>query len=265
MLPLAPEPIRRSDGATANEREWVASMRLLDDFRRNHPDLRTVFTAEGLRSSVSLIRKMKELDARYVLPLKRDDPMSPVLTLDSSSDTQTLAVEDSEARTRREFRWLSDVDRNWFDSGLGVNLLECEERREGRKAQLFLWATDLSLERDTVMSVMRAGRANWRVDRDSLRTMNEQDLSESQNSGRGNSYLPDILVSTMFLAMSIDQAELLCCDLLRKARLETGQTKYFWRRIQDCFGAYQMDDWETFYRLMARELGVKHADFVELS
>ena len=52
VLALAPEPIRKKDGAKKNDCERNTAKRLLDDLRREHPRLKAIIVEDGLASSV---------------------------------------------------------------------------------------------------------------------------------------------------------------------------------------------------------------------
>jgi hypothetical protein len=51
VIPLAPEPILKSDGSTKNDCERNASKRLLKDLRREHPHLNRLIVEDALASN----------------------------------------------------------------------------------------------------------------------------------------------------------------------------------------------------------------------
>lgn len=59
VIPLAPEPIQNTDGATKNDCERNASMRFWDDFRREHPHLKTIVLQDALVSNAPYIRYLE--------------------------------------------------------------------------------------------------------------------------------------------------------------------------------------------------------------
>ena len=48
VLPLAPEPILKEDGADKNDCERNAAKRLVDDLRREHPHLKAIIVEDAL-------------------------------------------------------------------------------------------------------------------------------------------------------------------------------------------------------------------------
>jgi len=51
VIPLAPEPIVKGDGAHKNDCERNASKRLLSDLRREHPHLKVLVVEDGLAAN----------------------------------------------------------------------------------------------------------------------------------------------------------------------------------------------------------------------
>ena len=73
VIPLAPEPIVKSDGNTKNDCERNAAKRLLADIRREHPHLKIIITEDSLASNGPHIRLLKELNMRFILGVKPTD------------------------------------------------------------------------------------------------------------------------------------------------------------------------------------------------
>ena len=74
VLPLAPEPIRKEDGAKKNDCERNAAERLLDDLRREHPRLKAIIVEDALASNGPDITHLKNKGFRFILGAK------PVIT-----------------------------------------------------------------------------------------------------------------------------------------------------------------------------------------
>ena len=51
VIPLAPEPIVKGDGATKNDCERNAAKRFLNDFRREHPHLKVIIVEDALAAN----------------------------------------------------------------------------------------------------------------------------------------------------------------------------------------------------------------------
>ena len=67
VIPIAPEPITKQDGATKNDCEQNAARRLLQDFRREHPHLQVVVNEDSLYSTGPHVQLLKDLDMRFII------------------------------------------------------------------------------------------------------------------------------------------------------------------------------------------------------
>ncbi|OGT41733.1 MAG: hypothetical protein A3F13_08785 [Gammaproteobacteria bacterium RIFCSPHIGHO2_12_FULL_40_19] len=72
VIPLAPEPITKQDGATKNDCERNAAKRLLEDIRREHPHLKLIVTEDALSSNGPHIELIKSLNMSFILGVKPD-------------------------------------------------------------------------------------------------------------------------------------------------------------------------------------------------
>ena len=70
VIPFAPEAIVRQDGETKNDCEQNAAKRLLQDFRREHPHLKTIVIQDSLYSTGPHIDLLKELNIRFIINAK---------------------------------------------------------------------------------------------------------------------------------------------------------------------------------------------------
>ena len=118
------------------------------------------------------------------------------------------------------FRFLNGVPLNDTHFELEVNFLEYWEGRPNGKEQHFAWVSDLPIEESTVMEMMRAGRARWRIENETFNTLKNQGYRFEHNFGHGHKHLATVFAYLMMLAFLIDQVQQRSCTLFVKA---TGQ------------------------------------------
>jgi len=161
VFPLAPEPIMKTDGARKNDCERNAAKRLLEDVRREHPHLKLVVVEDGLASNGPHIEQLRALDMRFILGAKPGDHAFLFEWVDKTPATRTaeFAGEDG---VRHRFRWLNGAPLNDANFGIEVNFIEYREVQPGGRERRFSWVTDLPVDEDNLMDLMRAGRARWR-------------------------------------------------------------------------------------------------------
>ena len=159
VFPFAPEPILKKDGARKNDCE--AATRLLEDVRREHPHLKLIVVEDGLASNGPHINLLKGLDLRFILGAKPGDHKFLFEWVNSAPSVEHREFTD-ENDIRHEFRYLNGVPLNDTHFDLEVNFLEYWEKRPNGKKQRFSWVTDLPINEENAMQLMRTGRALWK-------------------------------------------------------------------------------------------------------
>ena len=244
---LAPEPIVKGDGATKNDCERTAAKRLLSDVCREHPHLKLIVVENSLASNGPHIQGLKRLGLRFILGAKRGDHAFLYDWVDATPGVETVEVTD-EAGVRHWFRYLNGVPLNDAHFELEVNFLEYWERRPNGKEQHFAWVTDLPIQESTVMELMRAGRARWRIENETFNPLKNQGYSFEHNFGHGEKQLSTVFAYLMMLAFLIDQIQQRCCRVFQHAQAKAGRARYFWEKVRGLFLHYRLPDWETLYR-----------------
>ena len=62
---------------------------------------------------------------------------------------------------------------------------------------------------------MRAGRARWKIAKETCNTLKNQGDNFEHNSGHGEQHLSVVLATMLLLAFVVDQTQQLCCALFR--------------------------------------------------
>ena len=250
VFPLTPEPIRKQDGAVKNDCERNAAKRLLADTRREHPHLKFIVVEDALASNGPHIELLQALHYRFILGAKPKDHRFLFDWVETSPQTQTHAYTDEHGVTHR-FRYHSGVPLNDTHFDLEVNFIEYWEEKPNGKVQHFSWVTDLALTPDTLMSVMRAARARWRIENETFNTLKNQGYHFEHNFGHGQQHLATVWMHLMMLAFLIDQIQQRCCGLFQCAVEKAGTRTRFWRQIRERFNSLLVPDWETLYGSIA--------------
>ena len=154
---------------------------------------------------------------------------------------------------RHRFRYVNNVSLNASNKGLKVNFLEYHETRPGTKknpqssTMRFSWVTDIELNRNNVMKIMRAGRARWRIENETFNTLKNQGYHFEHNFGHGNKHLSGVFGNLMLLAFLIDQIEMRCCGLFMATLENMERLKYLRDKIRRFILDFIVPDWETLY------------------
>ena len=250
VFPLASEPIRKSDGASRNDCECNAARRLIADVRREHPHLPLIVLEDGLASNGPHIKHLQQHGIRFIPDAKRGDHAALFGKPESSAQMREPEMKDR-AGVLHEFRYLEGVALNRSHPDLKINSLDDWERNPNGKRQHFGWVTDLPVNPDTVMRIMRAGRARWRAEDETLHTFKSHGYEFGHDFGHGSRNSSDVLAQLMMLGFLIDQVELRCCALFDAARENAGRMKCLRERIRSYFVAFRIPDRDSLYLSIA--------------
>ncbi|MCP4089031.1 MAG: transposase [Gammaproteobacteria bacterium] len=250
VFPLAPEAMIRQDGARKNDCERNAAKRLLSYVRREHPHLKLLVVEDALASNGPHIKQLQSLNMRFILGAKQSDHGLLFDWVDHSRETDTYECIDDKGVVHR-FRYLNGAPLNDANFELEINFLEYWETKPGGKTQHFSWVSDIPLNTDNVMKIMRAGRARWKIENETFNTLKNQGYHFEHNFGHGNKHLATVFSHLMMLAFLVDQIQQRCCQLFKLALKVAERKRYFWRKIRQMFDGFQIDSWEALLSAIA--------------
>jgi len=251
VIPLMPEAIIKSDGATKNDSERNASKRFLDHFRREHPHLKTIVVQDGLFSNAPYLRLLGTYNLRYIIGAKPGDHKFLFNQINRSDKTKEVEMVVGGIHYR--FRFINNVSLNASNPEVRVNFLEVYETRPATKKHpkpktvRFSWVTDLPLDEKNLMKIMRAGRSRWKIENETINTLKNQGYHFEHNYGHGYKHLSTVFACLMLLAFLVDQIEQLCDVLFQNALQRMGRLKYLRKTVEVTFQQFYIESWEALY------------------
>jgi len=267
VIPTCPEMIIRQDGSTKNDCERNAAKRYLDDFRREHPHLKTIVIEDGLSSNAPHIRELQRHNLRYILGVKQDDHEYLFQLVDEAVGegrvTEFQLADPHKPGLYHCFRYLNNVPLNKSsEDSLRINFLEYwETDDEGTVKKRFSWVTDLPITREDAYKIMRAGRSRWRIENETFNTLKNQGYNLEHNYGLGKQHLSAVFAHLMMLAFLVDQVQQLCCPLFQAAQAKCGSKRYLWEKIRTYFHAYLAPSMEAILHCIVNGIPKQEMDF----
>lgn len=250
VFPLAPEPILKQDGARKNDCERNAAKRLLEDTRREHPHMKLIVVEDALASNAPHIRLLQSLKFKYILGAKASDHKFLFAWVEASINTAHYEYTDEQGVLHR-FRYLNKAPLNHANADLAVNFVEYWEIKPSGRTQHFSWVTDIPVNEDNLMQLMRGGRARWKIENETFNTLKNHGYHFEHNFGHGNKHLSTVMAHLMMLAFLIDQIQQRCCGLFNRAVEEAKSRTRFWRKLRGLFDHYLIPNWESIYKGIA--------------
>ena len=259
VIPLMPEAILKQDGREKNDCERTAAKRCLAQLRRDHPHLRVIVTEDGLSSNAPHLETLQAYGCHYILGVKEGDHgylFAQVRAAEQAGRVQQYERHDRATGITHRFRFLNAVPLNASHPELRVNFLEYWEI-SAEHIQHFSWVTDLRVHHANVETLMRGGRARWKIENETFNTLKNQGYHFAHNYGHGTQHLSVVLAVLMMLAFLVDQTQQLCCALFRAVEKKCGSKRVLWERLRALFFAYALTSMRQL--LEALLYGVKKA------
>ena len=252
VIPLAPEPILKTDGDTKNDCERNAAKRLLTDTKREHPHMKFIVVEDGLSSNAPHISLLQELNMRFILGAK---PTDHTFLFDWVNNSKCTWYEITDKHgTKHRYRFINQVPLNEANFDLNINFLEYWEEKKNGDKQHFSWATDITITKINCHAIMIGGRARWKIENETFNTLKNQGYHFEHNFGHGDQYLCTVFANLMMLAFLIDQTQQLCCAFFQAALKFQKRKVRLWERMRECFRVYIFKFWEDFYWALTRNI-----------
>jgi len=251
VIPLAPEFIVKQDGQSKNDCERNAAKRFFKKLRKDHPHLPLIITEDALSSNAPHIREAQKYNLHYILGVKEKDHSFLFHHVEAAQQrgetTEFEFVDKDDPRVVHRFLFLNQVPINEANQDLLVNFLEYWEIT-AEKVQHFSWVTDFSVTEQNAYTLMRGGRARWKIENETFNTLKNQGYHFEHNYGLGKKNLSLVLAMLMMLAFLVDQTQQLSCRLFRAVWKKQRSKRALWERMRSLFKEFAFESMEMLYK-----------------
>ncbi len=250
VLPLLNEPIVKEDGKTKNDCEINAAKRLLPALKKAFPRLEIIISADALFADGPFIELIKNQGFSFIIRFKEGNKktlMETVQTCIQKGKTDEFEKHDKDNEILQGYRFINDISLNKTHSYININYLDYREVDEKEKEKNFAWITDITLSRENVYEVMRAGRSRWKVENETFNTLKNPGYHFEHNYGHGEKYLSTVIGTLMLLAFLLDQVQELYCTVFQAAKNRYHSRTAFWDKLRSAFVEHYITSWEILY------------------
>jgi len=256
VIPLCPEMIIKQDGQSKNDCERNAAKRFFEKLRKDHPHLPLIVNEDALSPNAPHIGEMQKHNLHYILGIKPGDHeflFNNVEAAIQDERTTEFSFQDSkDPHKTHRFRILNGVPLNQSNQDVLVNFIEYWEVKHSGDDETIkyhnTWVTDFTLTRDNAYTIMRGGRARWKIENETFNTLKNQGYHFGHNFGLGEKHLAVVFSMLMMLAFLVDQTQQLCCCLFQSVWKKLGSKKALWERIRSYFHTFLVQSMEEVYR-----------------
>jgi hypothetical protein len=247
VLPLAPQFIRRQDGASKQDCETNAAKRLLQAVRREHPQLKVVVVADSLYSTMPMLAELKAHRFSFLLVAKPEDHKSLFEDLDGlkrGAGLEKLVREQPKGK-RFVYQWTNAIPLGADPKSPLINFVQlCIFDATGKLTYRCSWITDIPLNAQVVEKVVRAARARWKIENEGFNTLKNQGYHLEHNFGHGSKHLSETLFLLNLLAYFVHQIQELVDQWYQNARASCSSRVEFWNIVRISFRMLRFGSWD---------------------
>ena len=273
VIPMAPEPILKQDGHVKNDCEYNAFKRFAAKFRKDHPKLKVIICGDALYARGELVKVLMAHNMSYILSVKPGLNTALFNYVNGADERENvshfeydeLIGDKVKKKVTHRFRYKNKAPLdNKSSMDFRVNFLEYWEitewinnnGKECREEKHFSWATDINLTKESVIKVMRGGRARWNIENEVFNTLKNHGYHFEHNFGHGNINLSTNFAKLMMLAFYMDQVQEMCCKFFKKLLAKLKQKSRIWERIRFYYQEFKIDNWESLLSFLANKEGL---------
>jgi hypothetical protein len=237
VIALMPEPIVQQDGATQNDGERHAAKRFITKLRQEHPHRKFIITEDALSSNAPHIETLHDYGCHYILGVKAGDHAYLFKQVEAATEAGGVSSYERHARAAglvHRFRFVNDLPLNGSRKDVRVKVIEYWEVGPD-KVQHFSWVTDLRVHQRNVYTLMRGGRARWKIENETFNTLKNPGDNCEHNYGHGEKNLSVVFAMLLMLAFLVEQTQQRCCDLFRAVWAKLGSKRQLWESMRSLF------------------------------
>ena len=239
VIPLAPEQISNHDGTKKQDCEINAGKRVIHNIRKVHPKLGIIITGDDLYSKQPFIDELKKNRMSFILVAKPTDHKILFQWVDELTQLgggDSLELIDEKGR-RHRYQWVNDVPLNGTKDADHVNFFQYQIVSKNNKINYKnSWVTDISVNKNNVVTLVKGGRARWKIENETFNTLKNQGYHIEHNFGHGNHHLSMVFFILNLLAFYVHQILELTDRLYQTVRYtKFTSRKEFWNQLRCTF------------------------------
>ena len=252
VIPLAPEFIRRQDGASKQDCETTAGKRAVKKIRAEHRQLSAIIVGDSLYSTGPFIHLLQSQRFSFFLGVKPDSHKSLFADVEGMRRGKMLERKVLKENNRRYlYEWVNGMRLNDRADSPVVNYMELRiYDNKGKMTRHFSWVTDIEITEKNVEKLVRGARARWKIENEGFNTLKNQGYHLEHNFGHGKQYLSEAFFVLNILAFFMHQIFELVDELYRQARAGFSARIEYWNAVRAVFRLFIFASWDQVLQRM---------------
>ncbi len=253
VVPLSPEFVANTDGASKQDCETNASKRLIKRLRGTHRQLPAIIVGDSLYSKQPFIQLLTRLRFSFILVAKPKDHKSlfeDISGIRRGQMLNTWQYRDKAGAVHR-YEWVNGVPLNGNAKSPAVNFVEYWIiKANGEIGFHNTWVTDIEINKDNVAQIVTGGRARWKIENEGFNTLKNHGYHLKHNFGHGKRNLSEAFFLLNLLAFYTHQIFQMVDGLYQMARARFSSRREFWNATRSAFRFFLFDSWDEVLQRM---------------
>ena len=256
------EFIKPQDGHTKQDCEINAGKRWISGVGRKYAQMGVTLLGDDLYAKQPFCEDAAGIGFHYLFTCKS----SSHKYLYEWVEAAEVGVDISEVVQKRwtgkerlyyRYRFMNDVPLRDGDDALRVNWCELVISDEaGKIRKRFAFITDHTITRQTVVSLVEAGRARWKIENEHNNTLKTKGYNLEHNFGHGTEHLSNLLLTMNLLAFLFHTVLEFFDQRYAVLRKAVGRRQTFFNDIRALTRYWCFDSWDELMRFMLRGLKI---------
>ena len=250
VIPLMPEEIRNTDGATKQDCEMNAGKRIIPKLRRAHPQLGIILGGDDLFSRQPIIEDTLAARMHYLFVAKPESHVYLMNWLNAYPRLHQYEASDlKKSNVRYVYQWMNNVPLHGGEKAIQVNYLDVKVYSVGKNGKEKLsyhnsWVTDIELTQKNVAILARGGRCRWKLENECFNTLKNQGYTIDHSYGHGDKNLCFNFYLLTLIAFSFHQVYELTDKVYQACRQHFGSKKHLWENVRANLRTFIFVSWD---------------------
>ena len=256
VIPLVPEFIVPQDGHDKQDCETAAAKRWLSQHGQRFSPLKVTVLGDDLYCHQPLCQKLLEQQFNFILVCRPESHTTLYEHLEGIDlPTVTTKRWTGNVEETYTYRYLNGVPLRDSEDALLVNWCELTvTRADGKVTYKNAFATNHTLNDDTVAEVVLAGRARWKVENENNNTLKTKGYNLEHNFGHGKQHLSSLLATLNILSLLFHTALELLDQKYKLLRSHLPTRKTFFDDLRALTRYMYFDSWDHLLTFMLEGL-----------
>ena len=253
VLPLDVEQVRNTDGQAKQDCELNAAKRLIERFRREHPQMEVICGGDDLYSHEPFVELLESKRLHYLLVAKPDshkEMFEWVEEIEQMGESLHGQWQEGPAPQRRLYEWrvveqvpLAATRR------VAVQFVEVWERdRSGKLLYHNSWVTDLEVTTENIAVIVKIGRSRWKIENEQFNVQKNRGYELEHNYGHGQKNLSQVFYLLNLLAYVTHRILELGDRLYQQCRKQAS-LRELWQDLRSLMKSLVFEDWQQMLRM----------------